>query len=128
MTTPTTAILGIDLGATEVKAGLVGLDGRLLAMARAGYALQVGHGPGWAEQDPGAWWSAVTVAIGALRPPEPDHPPQPGGGSKDDVRDIPAARPLAAMTSAILRDASSIISSPSITAPRMPPASDVCQS
>ncbi len=71
MTTPTTAILGIDLGATEVKAGLVGLDGRLLAMARAGYALQVGHGPGWAEQDPGAWWSAVTVAIGALRPPEP---------------------------------------------------------
>jgi xylulokinase len=54
-----------------VKAGLVGLDGRLLAMARAGYALQVGHGPGWAEQDPGAWWSALTVAVGALRPPEP---------------------------------------------------------
>ena len=71
MTTPGTAILGIDLGATEVKAGLVGLDGRLLAMARAGYALQVGHGPGWAEQDPGAWWSALTVAVGALRPPEP---------------------------------------------------------
>ena len=71
MTTPTTAILGIDLGATEVKAGLVRLDGRLLAVARAGYALQVGHGPGWAEQDPGAWWSALTVAVGALRPPEP---------------------------------------------------------
>ena len=71
MTTPGSAILGIDLGATEVKAGLVGLDGRLLAMARAGYALQVGHGPGWAEQDPGAWWSAMTVAVGALRPPEP---------------------------------------------------------
>lgn len=71
MTTPTSAILGIDLGATEVKAGLVGLDGRLLAMARAGYALQVGHGPGWAEQDPGAWWSALTVAVGALRPPDP---------------------------------------------------------
>jgi xylulokinase len=71
VTTPGTAILGIDLGATEVKAGLVGLDGRLLAMARAGYALQVGHGPGWAEQDPGAWWSALTVAVGALRPPEP---------------------------------------------------------
>jgi xylulokinase len=71
LTTPTSAILGIDLGATEVKAGLVGLDGRLLAMARAGYALQVGHGPGWAEQDPAAWWSALTVAVGALRPPEP---------------------------------------------------------
>ena len=71
MTTPATAILGIDLGTTEVKAGLVGLDGRLLAMARAGYGLDVGHGPGWAEQDPAAWWSAVVVAVRALRPPEP---------------------------------------------------------
>jgi xylulokinase len=71
MTTPATAILGIDLGTTEVKAGLVGLDGRLLAIARAGYGLAVGHGPGWAEQDPGAWWSAVVVAVHALRPPEP---------------------------------------------------------
>jgi xylulokinase len=71
MTTPESAILGIDLGTTEVKAGLVGLDGRLLAMARAGYALEVGHGPGWAEQDAAAWWAAVVVAVRALRPPEP---------------------------------------------------------
>ena len=70
MTTPTAAILGIDLGTTEVKVGLVGLDGRLLAMARAGYALDVGPEPGKAEQDPGAWWSAVVVAVRALRPPE----------------------------------------------------------
>lgn len=71
MTTPATAILGIDLGTTEVKVGLVGLDGRLLAIARAGYALDVSRGPGWAEQDPAAWWSAVVVAVRALRPPEP---------------------------------------------------------
>jgi xylulokinase len=71
MTTPTSAILGIDLGTTEVKAGLLGLDGRLLAIARAGYGLAVGHGTGWAEQDPGAWWSATVVAVRALRPPEP---------------------------------------------------------
>jgi xylulokinase len=71
VTTPTTAILGIDLGTTEVKAGLVGLDGHLLAVARAGYGLDVGHGPGWAEQDPAGWWSAVVVAVRALRPPEP---------------------------------------------------------
>ena len=64
----TPAILGIDLGTTEVKAGLVALDGRLLAIARAGYGLAVGHGPGWAEQDPGAWWSAVVGAVRALRP------------------------------------------------------------
>jgi xylulokinase len=71
MTTPTAAILGIDLGTTEVKAGLVGLDGRLLAVTRAGYGLAVGHGTGWAEQDPASWWSAVVVAVHALRPPEP---------------------------------------------------------
>ena len=61
------AILGIDLGTTEVKAGLVTFDGRLLALARAGYALDVSGGPGRAEQDPGAWWSAVVTAVRALR-------------------------------------------------------------
>ena len=54
MTTPATAILGIDLGTTEVKVGLVGLDGRLLAIARAGYGLDVGP-DGRAEQDPDEW-------------------------------------------------------------------------
>lgn len=62
----TDAILGIDLGTTEVKAGLIGLDGRLIAITRAGYGLEVGHGPGWAEQDPGSWWSAVVGAVRAL--------------------------------------------------------------
>ena len=54
------AILGIDLGTNEVKSGLVTLDGRLLASARAGYPTDLGRLPGWAEQDPGAWWAAVT--------------------------------------------------------------------
>ena len=57
------AILGIDLGTNEVKAGLVTLDGRLLASARAGYAMEVGRNAGWAEQDPGAWWAAVVETI-----------------------------------------------------------------
>ena len=77
----TEAILGIDLGTTEVKAGLVGLDGRLLGIARAGYDLEVGHGPGWAEQDPGSWWSAVVSAVRALHRTEM----QPGGGPLDIV-------------------------------------------
>ena len=51
--TPATAILGIDLGTTEVKAGLVGLDGRLLAMARAGYGLDVGRRAGLGGAGPG---------------------------------------------------------------------------
>jgi xylulokinase len=71
VTTPTAAILGIDLGTTEVKVGLVGLDGRLLSIARGGYGLTVGSRDGWVEQDPAAWWSAVVVAVHALHPPEP---------------------------------------------------------
>ena len=67
MTTRETAVLGLDLGTTEVKAGLVALDGRLLGLTRSGYALDVSGGHGWAEQDPGAWWSAVVSAVRALR-------------------------------------------------------------
>jgi xylulokinase len=70
----TDVVLGIDLGTTEVKAGLVTLDGRLLALARAGYGLEVGHGPGWAEQDPGAWWSAVVGAVRQLHRAASDEP------------------------------------------------------
>jgi hypothetical protein len=54
--------------------------------------------------------------------------PQPCGGSNAEVRRMPAARPLPAITRAILRDASSIISSPSMAAPFAPPASEVYQS
>ena len=50
------------------------------------------------------------------------------GGSNVVVRARPAARPFAETTSAILRLASSIISSPSITAPRAPPAAEVWNS
>ena len=57
------AILGIDLGTNEVKTGLVTLDGRLLASARAGYSIDIGREPGWAEQDPGSWWAAVVETI-----------------------------------------------------------------
>jgi xylulokinase len=67
MSTREPAVLGLDLGTTEVKAGLVSLDGRLLALARSGYALDVTGGHGFAEQDPGAWWSAVVSAVRALR-------------------------------------------------------------
>jgi xylulokinase len=61
---PETVVLGLDLGTTEVKAGLVTADGRLLALTRAGYGQDPPGPHGWAEQDPGAWWSAV---IGAVR-------------------------------------------------------------
>ena len=64
------AVLALDLGTNDIKAGLVTLDGRLLGLARAGYPIDLSGGPGWAEQDPGAWWSAVVGAVRALHAPD----------------------------------------------------------
>jgi xylulokinase len=60
------AVLGIDLGTTEVKAGLVTLDGRLLGLARAGYRTDNDPASGRAEQDPEAWWGAVSTIVRKL--------------------------------------------------------------
>jgi len=57
------AVLGIDLGTAEVKVGLVTLDGRLLDLARAGYRTETDAQSGRAEQDPEAWWGALTTAV-----------------------------------------------------------------
>jgi xylulokinase len=57
------AVLAIDLGTTEVKVGLVALDGRLLALARARYATDADPAIGRAEQDPEAWWGAIGLAV-----------------------------------------------------------------
>jgi len=57
------AVVAIDLGTTEVKVGLVALDGRLLGLARAGYATDADASTGRAEQDPEAWWAAIRLAV-----------------------------------------------------------------
>jgi xylulokinase len=59
------ALLGIDLGTTGVKAALfAAADGRVLADAFFDYPLSHPQ-PGWAEQDPSAWWQATLSAISA---------------------------------------------------------------
>ena len=60
------AVLGIDLGTTEVKVGLVTLDGNMLRFARAGYRTDVDPATGRAEQDPDAWWAALATAVRAV--------------------------------------------------------------
>jgi len=61
-----TAVLAIDLGTTEVKVGLVALDGRLLGLVRGGYGTDVDPATGRAEQDPEAWWGAITLGVREL--------------------------------------------------------------
>ena len=66
------AVLGIDLGTTEVKAGLVDLDGRLLAH-RPGRLRPRRSATGRAGRNrtPGRGGPRWSRAVRALRPPEP---------------------------------------------------------
>ena len=59
----TAVVLGIDLGSTRTKVGLVASDGRLLALARADHAFDVDPATGRAEQDPAAWWAGLGEAV-----------------------------------------------------------------
>jgi sugar (pentulose or hexulose) kinase len=56
------AVLGLDVGTESARAGLFGLDGRLLAEGQARYPTSF-PAPGWAEQDPAAVWDAVCAAL-----------------------------------------------------------------
>jgi sugar (pentulose or hexulose) kinase len=63
------AVLAIDLGTTSVKAGLVGLDGAVIASSRAPAGAMFGDATGRAEQDPEAWWGSVISVVRALVAP-----------------------------------------------------------
>ena len=54
------AVLGLDLGTSEAKAALVGLDGTLLGLGRAAIPHR-DDADGRAEQDPRDWWAAIGV-------------------------------------------------------------------
>ncbi|MDR3495278.1 MAG: xylulokinase, partial [Ancalomicrobiaceae bacterium] len=60
-----TLYLGIDIGTSAVKALVVDEDEQLLAEAEVPLALSRPQ-PGWAEQDPDAWWLATCEAISRL--------------------------------------------------------------
>ncbi|MCA9876514.1 MAG: hypothetical protein KC442_01990, partial [Thermomicrobiales bacterium] len=55
-------LVGIDLGTSAVKVVVVDADGTVKASGSAEYPVLHPH-IGWAEQDPGAWWSATVEAI-----------------------------------------------------------------
>jgi xylulokinase len=59
---PRDCFLGVDVGTSGVKAILVATDGEVLAAAVTPLQLQTPQ-PGWAEQDPEAWWQASVTSI-----------------------------------------------------------------
>jgi xylulokinase len=60
-----TALVGLDVGTTGVKALAVSPRGEVLAQAEESYPLSTPR-PGWAEQDPEDWWRASERALGRL--------------------------------------------------------------
>jgi len=61
----TSALVGLDVGTTGVKALAISESGEVLSRAERPYALRTPH-PGWAEQDPDDWCRAAEGAIAAL--------------------------------------------------------------
>ncbi|MGH3028370.1 MAG: FGGY family carbohydrate kinase, partial [Gaiellaceae bacterium] len=61
-----TALVGLDVGTSGVKALAVGADGEVLARAERGYPLSTPQ-PGWAEQDPADWARAAGEALDDLK-------------------------------------------------------------
>lgn len=63
--------LGIDAGTSAVKAGVFDRDGHRVSIGLRGYPTHF-EKPGWAEQDPADWWSALVGAVrGCLAAVEP---------------------------------------------------------
>ena len=62
-------ILTVDFGTSVTKVAIWDHDG-LVAMARADLVTAHPH-PGWAEQDPFAWWTSVVVGCAEARAADP---------------------------------------------------------
>ena len=58
------AVLGLDLGTSQVKALLCAPDGTVLGQGTAGYQVAAPR-PGWAEASPEHWWQAACTAVRA---------------------------------------------------------------
>lgn len=69
----TDLLLAHDIGTTGDKATLFDADGRLMASANSGYPTRHPQ-PGYAEQDPEDWWTAICAATRAIIDAHPDAP------------------------------------------------------
>ena len=59
------AFIGIDLGTSAVKLLLVDQQGTVLNTVSREYPLYFPE-PGWSEQDPADWWTAVLAGVREL--------------------------------------------------------------
>src|SRR5512143_2785201 len=59
------ALVGVDVGTTGVKAVAISPDGEVVARAEEEYALSTPR-PGWSEQEPDDWVRATETALSSL--------------------------------------------------------------
>jgi xylulokinase len=64
------AVLGLDLGTSQVKALVCAPDGTVLGQGLAGYGVSTPR-DGWAETDPEDWWQAACAAVRSALGPAP---------------------------------------------------------
>ena len=64
--------LGIDLGTSEIKALLMGVNGEVLAVAHAPLECMQPQ-LGWSEQSPASWWRALVLVCKQLQLEAPEH-------------------------------------------------------
>ena len=57
-------LLGIDIGTSGVKVGVVEAGGRLLGLGRASHANDTPH-PGWVQCPAGRWWQGFLASLAA---------------------------------------------------------------
>ncbi len=55
-------VMGIDFGTESVRVGIFTLTGKPIIFASESYPLRHPR-PGWAEQQPDEWWSALVMAV-----------------------------------------------------------------
>ena len=65
-------LIGIDLGTSTCKIIAVDPDGKVVAVASRDYPM-INLRPGWAEQEPAAWWRATGEAMSDLTSQLPDN-------------------------------------------------------
>lgn len=55
-------VLGIDIGTSACKIAVFDKEGNVISTAAGDYSVYYPH-PGWAEQNPDEWWSAICSAV-----------------------------------------------------------------
>ncbi len=58
-------LMGIDIGTSACKVAVFDPEGNVIAQSNKPYKVYYPN-PGWAEQDPDEWWSAICAGIGEI--------------------------------------------------------------